>query len=127
VCYTYHTFGARAFARNVISMKLIVATVQDQDSDYVVSKLTEKGYRVTQVGSTGGFLRQGNTTLLVGVEDAHVESVVSLLTASSQRRMRYMPMATGTTPNGMTLYNYVEVEVGGATIFVLDVEHFEQI
>lgn len=51
-------------------MKLIMATVQDQDADYVVSKLTEGGYRLTQIGSTGGFLRQGNTTLLAGVDDA---------------------------------------------------------
>jgi uncharacterized protein YaaQ len=108
-------------------MKLIIATVQDQDADFVVSRLTEAQYRITRIGSTGGFLQQGNTTLLTGVEDRQVEHVVELLQQSSQRRMRYMPMATGTTPNGMTLYNYIEVEVGGATIFVLDVDHFEQV
>ncbi len=108
-------------------MKLIIATVQDQDADFVVSRLMEAKYRVTRIGSTGGFLQQGNTTLLTGVEDRQVEHVVELLQQSSQRRMRYMPMATGTTPNGMTLYNYIEVEVGGATIFVLDVDHFEQV
>lgn len=108
-------------------MKLILATVQDQDADFVVSRLMEAKYRVTRIGSTGGFLQQGNTTLLTGVEDRQVEHVVELLQQSSQRRMRYMPMATGTTPNGMTLYNYIEVEVGGATIFVLDVDHFEQV
>jgi uncharacterized protein YaaQ len=108
-------------------MKLIIATVQDQDADFVVSRLMEAKYRVTRIGSTGGFLQQGNTTLLTGVEDRQVEHVVELLQQSSQRRMRYMPMATGTTPNGMTLYNYIEVEVGGATIFALDVDHFEQV
>lgn len=108
-------------------MKLIVATIQDQDADAATSNLTNKGYRITRVGSTGGFLRQGNTTLLVGVEDNRVEAVIDILSKSSQRRMRYMPMATGTTPNGMTLYNYIEVEVGGATIFVMDVDHFEQV
>jgi uncharacterized protein YaaQ len=50
-------------------MKLIVATIQDQDADAATSNLTNRGYRVTRIGSTGGFLRQGNTTLLVGVED----------------------------------------------------------
>jgi len=108
-------------------MKLIIATVQDQDADFVVSRLMEAKYRVTRMGSTGGFLQQGNTTLLTGVEARQVEHVVELLQQSSQRRMRYMPMATGTTPNGMTLYNYIEVEVGGATIFALDVDHFEQV
>lgn len=107
-------------------MKLILATIQDQDADLATTSLTNKGYRVTRIGSTGGFLRQGNTTLLTGVEDTSVEAVIEILSASSQRRLRYMPLATGTTPNGMTLYNYIEVEVGGATIFVLDIEHFEQ-
>lgn len=107
-------------------MKLIVATVQDQDAEAATGNLTAKGYRVTRIGSTGGFLRQGNTTLLVGVDEENVEPVVEILRGSSQRRLRYMPMATGTTPNGMTLYNYIEVEVGGATIFILDVDHFEQ-
>ncbi len=108
-------------------MKLIIANVQDADADTATSNLTGKGYRVTRIGSTGGFLRQGNTTLLVGVEDHQVEAVVQILESSCQRRMRYVPMATGTTPNGMNLYNYIEVEVGGATIFVLNVDHFEQV
>jgi uncharacterized protein YaaQ len=108
-------------------MKLIVATIQDQDTDLTAQNLTAKGYRFTIIGSTGGFLRQGNTTLLVGVEDAQVEAVVDVLRESSQRRMRYVPLATGTTPHGMTMHNYIEVEVGGATIFVLDVDQFEQI
>ncbi len=108
-------------------MKLIVSTIQDQDAETTAHNLTEKGYRFTRVGSTGSFLRQGNTTLLVGVEDSQVQAIIDILEASSQRRLRYMPMATGTTPNGMTLYNYIEVEVGGATLFVLDVDHFEQV
>jgi len=108
-------------------MKLILATVQDADADAATSDLTGKNFRVTRIGSTGGFLRQGNTTLLIGVEDTQVSIVVKSLEASCQRRMRYVPMATGTTPNGMNLYNYIEVEVGGATIFVVDIEHFEQV
>lgn len=108
-------------------MKLIVATVQDQDADRVVTGLTEKSYRVTRVGSTGGFLQQGNTTLLVGVDENHVQAVLEVLKKFSERRTRYMPMATGAAPNGVGIYSYVEVEVGGATVFVLDVSHFEQV
>ena len=108
-------------------MKLIVATIQDQDADRVISNLTEQGYRVTRIGTTGGFLQQGNTTLLTGVDDSQVTPVVSILKTHSQRRTQYMPMATGAAPNGVALYNYVEVEVGGATVFILDVDHFEQV
>jgi uncharacterized protein YaaQ len=108
-------------------MKLVIATIQDQDADRVIGGLTEKGFRITRIGTTGGFLQQGNTTLLVGTEDHLVDSVIKVLKQFSQRRMRYMPMATGAAPNGMALYNYIEVEVGGATAFVLDVEHFEQV
>ncbi len=108
-------------------MKLIVATIQDQDADRVIGGLTEQKYRVTRVGSTGGFLQQGNTTLLIGVEDHQVAPVVKILDTFSHRRTQYMPMATGAAPNGVALYNYVEVEVGGATVFILDVDHFEQV
>jgi uncharacterized protein YaaQ len=108
-------------------MKLIIATLQDQDTELAVSSLTAKNYRFTRIGSTGGFLRQGNTTLLIGVDDEQVLHVIDILKLSGERRVRYLPIATGTTPNGMTLYNHIEVEVGGATIFVLDVEKFEQV
>jgi uncharacterized protein YaaQ len=108
-------------------MQLIIATIQDQDADRVVTSLTEQSFRVTRIGSTGGFLQQGNTTLLVGVDESQVTTVLGTLNKDSQRRTRFMPMATGAAPNGMAMYNYVEVEIGGATVFVFDVEHFEQV
>lgn len=108
-------------------MKLIVANVQDQDADRVVSDLNQHGFRLTRIGSTGGFLQQGNTTILSGVEDEQANAAIDLLRKNSERRTRFMPMATGAAPNGMAIYNYVEVEIGGATVFVLDVDHFEQV
>jgi uncharacterized protein YaaQ len=109
-------------------MKLIVATVQDQDADNLIENLTKQNYRVTRVGTTGGFLQQGNTTLLMGVEDHQVNLVVGILKKLSQRRTQYMPRATGAVSSGAALYNnYIEVEVGGATVFVLDIDHFEQV
>jgi uncharacterized protein YaaQ len=108
-------------------MKLVIATIQDQDADKVITSLNSEGYRVTRIGTTGGFLQQGNTTLLVGTEDERVEGVINVLRRDSERRTRFMPMATGAAPNGMALYNYVEVEIGGATVFVVDIEHFEQV
>ena len=108
-------------------MKLIMAIIQDQDADRVIGKLTEPGYRVTRMATSGGFLQQGNTTLLVGVDDEQVPPVITILQHFCQRRTQYMPMATGAAPTGVALYNYVEVEIGGATVFVMDVDHFEQV
>ncbi len=108
-------------------MKLIVATIQDQDADSVIEALNKAGYRVTRIGTTGGFLGQGNTTLLAGVEDNQVDAVLTILKRTSQRRRRFMPMATGAVPDGVALYNYIEVEVGGATVFILDIDHYEQV
>lgn len=108
-------------------MKLVIATIQDQDADKVIASLHEQNYRITRIGTTGGFLQQGNTTLLIGTEDERVAGVIEVLRHDSERRTRFMPMATGAAPNGMALYNYVEVEIGGATVFVLDVDHFEQV
>jgi uncharacterized protein YaaQ len=113
--------------RKEAAMKLILATIQDQDTDRVITNLTDQGYRVTRIGTTGGFLQQGNTTLLVGVDESQVAPVLNILKTHSQRRMQYMPLATGAAPNGVALYNYVQVEVGGATVFILNVEHFEQV
>jgi uncharacterized protein YaaQ len=107
-------------------MKLIVAIVQDQDADLVLGSLIEKGYRVTRIGTTGGFLQQGNTTLLAGVEDAQVTRVIEQFRKFSRRRTYYMPSAVGVRPDGAPFYNYIETEVGGATLFILDVDYFEQ-
>ncbi len=108
-------------------MKLVVAVVQDRDADQAVAALTAKGQRVTRVGTTGGFLQQGNTTLLIGLEDAGVTGVIATLRANCRRREMFMPMAVGGTDQAFSLTNHLEVEVGGATVFVLDVEQFEQI
>lgn len=108
-------------------MKLVVAVVQDLDADDVIDTLTGQNYRVTRVASTGGFFRQGNTTLFCGVADERVPQLISLLRKTCKRRSRMMPIAPHSAEHPMTVGAYVEVTVGGATIFVLDVEHFEQI
>lgn len=108
-------------------MKLVVAVVQDLDADDVIDTLTEANYRVTRVASTGGFFRQGNTTLFCGVADDRVQHLTELLRKTCKRRNRMMPIAPHSAEHPMTVGAYVEVTVGGATIFVMDVERFEQI
>ena len=60
-------------------MKLIIAIVQDEFSNQVIKSLMAEKYRTTKLSSTGGFLKSGNTTLLIGVEDEKVEEVIELI------------------------------------------------
>jgi uncharacterized protein YaaQ len=108
-------------------MKLVLATIQDADAERVIKDLTTQGERVTRIGSTGGFLQQGNTTLMLGVADDRVNAAIEVLRRDCQSRAAFVPVAAAPAPNSVALYNYLEVQVGGAVVFVLNVEHFEQI
>lgn len=103
-------------------MKLIVAIVQDQDSPHLIEDLTDNDYRVTKLASTGGFLKAGNTTLLIGVEDSQVEDVIKLIDANCKTREITTSLLTVTMPGDTYIPYPLDVKVGGATVFVLDVE-----
>lgn len=109
-------------------MRLVVSVVQDQDVHRLLSKLNENRYSATKLASTGGFLRQGNTTVLVGVEAEKVQEVVDIIRDTCHARDQLVtPMATmGRTANSY-LPTPIEVSVGGATIFVLQVESFTKV
>lgn len=109
-------------------MKLVIAIVQDDDSSNVVGKLTKQGFRVTKLATTGGFLRAGNTTLLVGVEEENVDKVIGIIKNLCESRKQVI---TSTSPvagtAGVFVPYPVEVSVGGATVFVVDVDKFVKI
>ena len=109
-------------------MKLIIAIVQDEDASRLVSNLMSEGYGVTKLATTGGFLRSGNTTLLIGVDDTKLDSAMGIVEKVCKSRKQ---IATAPSPISGTTGVYVpypiEVMVGGATIFVLDVENFIKI
>ncbi|MDD7339475.1 MAG: cyclic-di-AMP receptor [Eubacteriales bacterium] len=105
-------------------MKLIVAIVQDQDVNALMDALTEKKYRVTKLSSTGGFLKSGNTTLLIGVEDDKVNEVKELVDHNCKTREITTSLLTVTMPGDTFVPYPLEVKVGGATLFVLNVEEF---
>jgi uncharacterized protein YaaQ len=109
-------------------MKLVVAIVQGEDAGQTVQALGEAGLSVTKLASSGGFLQQGNATLLVGVDDDRVEQVRTVVRANCRERSRYLtPMPPMVEPGEMFIPFPVEVQVGGATIFVLDVAQFEKL
>ena len=103
-------------------MKLIVAIVQDQDAASLIEDLTDQEYRVTKLTSTGGFLKAGNTTLLVGVEEEHIKAVVDLIERNCKTREITTSLLTVTMPGDTYIPYPLEVKVGGATVFILDVE-----
>lgn len=105
-------------------MKLIVAIVQDQDVNPLMDALTEKKYRVTKLSSTGGFLKSGNTTLLIGVEDEKVNEVKELVDHNCKTREITTSLLTVTMPGDTFVPYPLEVKVGGATLFVLNVDEF---
>ncbi|MCR2044247.1 cyclic-di-AMP receptor [Anaerosalibacter massiliensis] len=105
-------------------MKLIIAIVQDEDAPGLVEDLTEKEYRVTKLASTGGFLKSGNTTLLIGVEDDKVKEVLKIIEDTCKTREITTSLMTVTMPGDTYIPYPLEVKIGGATIFILDVEKY---
>jgi uncharacterized protein YaaQ len=103
-------------------MKLVVAIVQDQDAGSLIVDLTEKEFRVTKLASTGGFLKAGNTTLLIGVDDEQVEGVTKIVEENCKTREITTSLLTVTMPGDTYIPYPLEVKVGGATLFILDVE-----
>ncbi|MBP3399301.1 MAG: cyclic-di-AMP receptor [Erysipelotrichaceae bacterium] len=104
-------------------MKLILAIVSNDDSSAVSSALTKSGFSITRLATTGGFLRAGNTTMIVGCEDEKVDKAIELIGSESKRRTEIVP-STASYDIGRYASFPVEVQVGGATIFVMDVEQF---
>jgi uncharacterized protein YaaQ len=109
-------------------MKLVTAIVHNEDAATLVDALLEKEYRATRVNSSGGFLKQGNATILVGVEDDQVDTVLELISANCHSRTQFVnPMPPIMEPGEFYMPYPVEVEVGGATVFVMPVERFERL
>ena len=107
-------------------MKLVIAIVNHDDANTVTHNLSKKGFSSTKLSSAGGFLLAGNATLLIGVAEEKVQDVIDIIREYSHSRKQLIPT---TSEAGINFYPSmpVEVTVGGATIFVLDVERFEKV
>jgi uncharacterized protein YaaQ len=107
-------------------MKLIIAILQDKDGLTALNELNRRGFRATKLASTGGFLREGNTTIMVGVEEPDVEQVLMVLRRTSSTRQETLTPSAPTHSGEPYVPFPVEVTVGGATIFVLSVDRYEK-
>lgn len=106
-------------------MKLIIAVVQDQDSNRLSGALVDHNFRATKLASTGGFLKSGNTTFLIGTEDIRVDKALQIIKDNCQSREQMVAPVSPMGGNADSFVPYpVEVEVGGATVFVLPIEQF---
>ncbi len=108
-------------------MKLIIAIINNDDSVYVQSTLSENGFYATKMATSGGFLKKGNTTFFIGTNDELVDKAVDLIKNHARKRVIQSPALP---PNDMgDFFNpvMVDVLVGGATIFVVDIEKFEKL
>lgn len=108
-------------------MKLIIAVVQDKDSNRLTDALGDDNFQTTKLATTGGFLKEGNTTLMIGCQDENVDEALKIIRDNcSQREQLVAPIS----PMGGNADSYipkpVKVEVGGATVFILPIESFYQ-
>ena len=107
-------------------MKLVLAIINHDDANAVTQSLTKKGFSSTKLATTGGFLMSGNVTVMVGVDEEKVQAVIDIIKEQSHSRKQLIPTTTEMN------YGYypsmpVEVTIGGATIFVVDVDRFERV
>src|SRR5450756_1360693 len=97
-------------------MKLVVAIIQKEDAGSLIDTLTEKGYRATRINTAGGFLKEGNATVLVGVDDLKVDEVLSLVEANCNTRTQYInPLPPVMEPGEFYMPYPVEVQVGAVS------------
>ena len=108
----------------VTNMKLIIAIVNNDDAHFVNTGLTAEGFTVTKVSSTGGFLLNGNSTFFLGVENDRVDRALEIIKAHSKKRVKNIPTAMPIGTAGALGSVNTNVSVGGATVFIMDVEKF---
>jgi uncharacterized protein YaaQ len=109
-------------------VKLVVAIVHSEDAGALVDALLEREFRATRLHSSGGFLKQTNATIMLGVEDGQVDQVIGIVGEQCHARTQTVnPMPPIMEPGEFYLPYPVEVEMGGAVVFVLPVERFERL
>lgn len=107
-------------------MKLILAIVNSDDSYEVQTNLSKNGYYLTKLATTGGFLKKGNTTFLIGTEDELVDKALEIINDNSKRRIVKEPITSFNDFGSFSAVQMVDVPVGGATVFILEVDKFEK-
>ena len=109
-------------------MKMIFAIVRKEDEGFVIERLNKEKISVTKLSSTGGFLRKGNATLMIGTEDENVDTVLKVIKEECSRRKEVLINPTYSAGTKGPVLGYAAppgtIDVGGATVFIVNVEQF---
>ncbi len=105
-------------------MKLLFAVIQNGDNKALTHALIEHDISVTRIATTGGYLRGGNTTLMIGVAEERLETALAIIKDKSSRRHTVTVPTTGLPHNADSVTLPMQIVVGGATVFILNVENF---
>lgn len=106
-------------------MKLLIAIVHERDKMDICDALTEEGFQYTVIASTGGFLKDGKSTLLIGLDDNKVDDCIDVIKKTASSREQIVSQPPMDIMSGMGMMSPIKVQVGGAVIFVVNVERFE--
>ena len=108
-------------------MKLILAIVNNDDAHSVSTSLSREGFSVTKISSTGGFLMSGNSTFLMGVENENIDRAMEIISQNCKKREQVVPNSIAKGDPSSLSREMTKVTVGGATVFVLNVEQFKHL
>jgi uncharacterized protein YaaQ len=107
-------------------MKMVIAVVQDYDCDRLLSRLTEEGIRATRLASMGGFLRTGNTTIIMGMDSAVVPAALEVLRTTCRSRTISALTTAADAMADVFPGDVADVNIGGAVVFIVRVTRFER-
>ena len=122
LCLSYNLLNELSGERGILKMKLIFAIVQNDDSKKLIKALVHQQISVTRIASTGGFLHGGNTTLMVGIEDDRLELALEIIKSNSSTRKEFMVIPSTLPGYADSSPTPVQVTLGGATVFIVNVE-----
>ena len=105
--------------------RLMTVVVQEQDADAAIHALKKMGTSATRLASTGGFLGRRSSTLLIGLVTGQEETIVNVLRQNCRTRVEYVTIPLEGSP--LPLPAPTPVTVGGATIFVIDLDRYEEV
>jgi len=110
--------------KNPSKDELLIAIIQGQDAEIAIDSLLEEGFGVTRLPSVGGFLGRRSATLMIGVTSNQAEEAIEVLNNTCRKRVAFIAVPMENSPLPMPAPT--PVTVGGASIFSLEVEHFEE-
>lgn len=109
-------------------MKMVMVVVRYQDSNVLLDRMTQRGFAATLTNSRGGYAHDGSATIFCGIEDEYLEEVLALIRETCHQHTQYItPLPPVMELGELHLPDPIEKTVGGATVFVMPIEHFEQI